>query len=118
MENYQKVELWKQRGFISDEMNVDMQINLANNLQYTKDIIMCKKILSDDFDFYHNVELLLYPIVVYYTKIKNTMVYNDKSIIHLFDEFCQKNLKIKVNYNLDKYNDDYLLVTDFINAHS
>ncbi len=118
MEKYQKVELWKQRGFISENLDLEMQINLANNLQHAKDILMCKKILSNDYVFYSQIEHLLYPIVVHYTQIKKNIIFNSKSIIHLFIDFCENNLKIKVNYDLEKYDEDYRLITDFINTHS
>lgn len=118
MENYQNVELWKQRGFINEKLDAEMQIRLGNNLQYCKTILMSKKILSDDFDFYHTIELLLYPIVVYYSIIKNGLDYNNKSIIWLFIDFCEINLKIKPEYNLEIYNEDYRLITDFITKHS
>jgi len=116
MNTYKKIEIWKQRGFIDDKLDVDTKIKLGDNLQYGKDIVMCKKILTDDFDFYKEIESLLYPIIVYYTIKMNGIGYKDKNIIQEFIMFCETNLRTK--YNLEKYDDDYLLIMDFIKTHS
>lgn len=107
---YTKIQLWKTRGFINDSMNYETQINLAKNLSFGRDLLLCNKVLKNDIDFYDEVETMLLPIIVYYTL--NTKI-DITYIIHKFIDFCDNNLRIK--YNINKSNDDYLLCQEFIN---
>jgi len=105
MLTYQKIDFWKTRGFINDEMDIDIQISIAENLHFAKDILLCKKITSGNaMEFYHEVELVLYPTIVYYTKIKKDLTYNGKNVVHEFINFCEMYLRLK--YDMNKYNDD------------
>ena len=110
--NYQKIELWKNRGFINEDYSIDKQIELSNNLALSKDLLNCHNVLNNyDQDFYLEVESVLYPIVVHYTLIKKNVV-NIWETIKKLIEFCENFLRVK--YFTEKYNDDYLLCQDFI----
>jgi virulence-associated protein VapD len=110
---YEKIEKFKSEGFINNETEIELQIKLAENLYLGDQLIFARSVLTNNFSFYlSDVKNVLYPVIVYFTKTEGSVYIKKKSVIHKFIEFCENNLKIK--YNLDKYNDDYLLVTDFI----
>jgi hypothetical protein len=111
--NYRKIELWKNRGFIPENLSSDKQLELSKHLSFGKDILNCFNILENyDESFYNDVEIVLYPIIVYYTM-------NDKFLeggkVHNFIKFCENTINIK--YRLNEYNQDYLLCQDFISQN-
>ena len=107
-----RIETWKKRGFINNNITTEKQLELSKNLDMGKNLIQCDIILNGEFDFYKEVEFMLYPIIIYYTTEKNSIFVEGGNIIHKFIEFCNNNLRVK--YYLDKYNDDYLLCQEFI----
>ena len=115
--HYLDIELWKNRGFINNDLCPEKQLELAKNLVMSKNLLNCFLVLHNyENDYYKEVESLLYPIVVHFTIIKNGIYINDENIIHKFLYFCENNLRVK--YNINKYNDDYLLCEEFIQLNS
>ena len=112
--NYKNIELWKNRGFIGDNLTPEKQLELTNNLTLGKNLLNCFLVLNNyNQKFYDDVESVLYPIIVFYTKKHNQLL--GKPIIHNFIRFCENNINIK--YNLSEYNQDYLLCEDFISQN-
>lgn len=109
---YTKNEIWKNSGLINTDMNLIEQEELVENLSFGKDLILCYKITNGDIDFYNEIENILYPIIVYYTLIGKNACNN----IDKFIDFCDKNLRTK--YDINKYNDDYLLCQEFIKLNN
>jgi len=113
--NYNKIELWKNRGFINENLSIDKQLELAKNLAHAKDMLNCYNVLENyNEEYYSEVECVLYPIIVHYTLIKN--ISNTWDIGRKFIEFCENNLRIK--YFIEKYNNDYLLCVKFIEMNN
>jgi len=112
--NYTYIELWKNRGFIDNNLTPEKQLELTNNLMLGKNLLNCFLVLNNyNQKFYDDVEGVLYPIIVFYTKKHNQLL--GTSIIHDFIRFCENNINIK--YNLSEYNQDYLLCQDFISQN-
>jgi len=108
---YKDIERWKAYGLIDDKQSIDEQMELAKNLTLGETLTHCKMILNfGSADFYKDVRLLLYPIIIHYTLIKKENFINP--IIYKFINYCDENLRVK--FNLEKYNDDYLLCKSFI----
>ena len=112
--NYTYIELWKNRGFIDNNLTSEKQLELANNLTLGKNLLICFLMLNNyNQKFCDDVESVLYPIIVFYTKKHNQLL--GTPIIHNLIKFCEDNINIK--YNLSEYNQDYLLCQDFISQN-
>jgi len=110
---YIEFNKWKMMGFIGDKLPIDKQMELSENLTLGNNLIFCSIALNSDADFYHDIKLLLYPIIIHYTTLKNGIWLTKGNVIHKFIQFCEDNLRIK--YNNDTYNDYELsLCQDFI----
>lgn len=113
--NYRKIEIWKNRGFISNNLSSEKQLELGKNLSFCKEILNCFNVLENyDEDFYKDVESVLYPTIVYYT-LKNNKLLEEKPLVHNFIKFCENTINVK--YKLSEYNQDYLLCQDFISQN-
>ena len=64
--NYEKIELWKNRGFINENLSIDKQLELAKNLALAKDLLNCNNVLENyDEKYYSDVESVLYPPLLF-----------------------------------------------------
>ena len=109
---YKEVNFWNNLGLIQENYSIEHKLKIATILGFAKSILLAKSILENDHDFYHDVSFVLYPTIIYYI-IKENMNDDELSnMIHKFIFFCESYLKLK--YDLNNYNDDYLLIMDFI----
>ena len=96
--NYRKIEIWKNTGFITNNLSSEKQLELGKNLSFGKDILNCFNVLENyDEDFYKDVESVLYPTIVYYT-LNNNKLLEENPIVHNFIKFCEDNINVKYNY--------------------
>lgn len=103
-----RIDYWKNIGYIQDNMTVDEKINLSKNLDLGKSILSAKAFLSkENYSEYMNNMISLYPVIVFYGKGYDWI----GKLINDFINFFQENFKIK-------YEDDYLLCIDFIKLNS